>query len=363
MKSVAVFFGGDSVEREVSVITGVTTANAVDSSRYAVIAVYVDKNGVWYVGESLLDLDFYKNFDYKRVKKVTFCSGDNTLYFVKNGRLKRCVEISIAINCMHGDLGENGSFSGLLACHNIALASPSVLPSSISMDKSFTKSVLKGIGVKTLPSILVENGKSVRAKITYPVIVKPNSLGSSVGVSLANDKEQLKKALTYAFKYDDKVVIEEFLSGGVEINCAVFKDEKGEVIVSECEKPFARGSYLSFEDKYASGKREYPAKISEEISQKIKTVTEKVYKALNFNGIIRIDYFVKGQTVYLNEINSVPGSLAYYFFGESLTEFTNLLTQLIRAGERDFIKRKALERSYNSGILSGRGCKGVKRLR
>ena len=148
MKNAVVFFGGKSVEHDVSVITGVMTANSIDKTKYNAVPVYVSKSSEWYSGESLLDLDGYKNIDFNKLQRVTFLTGDNRLHIVKGKKLKELCAVAVGINCMHGGIGEDGSLSGLLNFCGVPLASPSLLSASVSMDKNFTKTALKGFGVK-----------------------------------------------------------------------------------------------------------------------------------------------------------------------------------------------------------------------
>ncbi|MBQ9734984.1 MAG: ATP-grasp domain-containing protein [Clostridia bacterium] len=363
MKSVAVFFGGKSVEHDVSVITGVMTSNCFNGRDYRAIPVYVDKNGVWYTGESLLDPDGYKNLDFKKLKKVTLTGGSNVLFEIKRNKLKAVAVLSAAINCMHGGYGEDGSLSGLLNFCGIPLASPSVLPAAVSMDKSFTKTVLKGLKVKTLPSVTVRSEKewnAIKLKPDYPVIVKPVLLGSSIGISRAENSKELERAVSYGLKFCDRVIIERCLGDFIEINCAAYLKKDGTIAVSECERPVGRTKILSFTDKYESGKRVFPADIDKKYSDKIKATTEKVYRALGFSGVIRIDYFLSDGEIYLNEINSVPGSLAYYLFGDTLYSFSKMLTEIVAVAEQKFAKDGTVTTEYKSGILDGVGSKGAK---
>lgn len=363
MKNAVVFFGGKSVEHDVSVITGVMTANSIDKTKYNAVPIYVSRAGEWYSGESLLDLDGYKNVDFKRLQRVTFASGDNRLYEVKGKKLKELCTVAVAINCMHGGIGENGSLSGYLNFCGIPLASPSLLSSAVSMDKNFTKTALKGLGVNTLPYCeltCMEEWEGYKKDFSFPLIIKPTLLGSSIGISVAKDAEELESGLSYALRFCKSAIIEPCLTDFQEINCAAYRDDNGNIKVSECERPVGRTEILSFGDKYVSGKRVFPADIDKKFSNKIKEITKKVYIGLNFSGVIRIDYFLKGEEIYLNEINSVPGSLAYYLFGDTLKSFTVMLDQLLRVAEQDFAIQSAVITDYSSGILSSFGSKGAK---
>lgn len=363
MKNIAVFFGGSSVEHDVSVITGVLTLNSLDRETYLPIPIYVSNEGVWYTGDCLNDLDEYKNLNYKKLKKVTFLPGDSLLVEYKKRKIMPLFKISAGINCMHGERGEDGSLCGFLNMCGVPLASPDLLSSSVSMDKCATKIFLKGLGVNTLPYKICEKATDLPSiDLKFPVIVKPACCGSSIGISIAKNKKELNSSLALAFRFGEKLIIEQCLTDFIEINCAAYKNSEGKVIISECERPVTAHEILTFEDKYKEGHHEFPAKIPKETSDKIKGITERVYSALGFSGIIRIDYLVTNEDIFLNEINSVPGSLAYYLFCKNLKEYKAVLTDIIVRCERRFSASSTLQRSFKTSILQFSGSKGSKRL-
>ena len=365
MKNIAVFFGGVSVEHDVSIITGALTLNSIDKEKYNAIPVYVDKDGKWYTGEKLKDVDQFKKLPQKELLQVLLLPGDNKLYQVKGKKIKPLLNISVAINCMHGERGEDGSLSGLLNMCNIPLASPPLLASSVCMDKCFTKTVMSGLKVKTLPFVTITSKSDLNEtvkKLGFPVVVKPACLGSSIGIRRADNFDQLSLGVQTALQYGEKVIVEKCLEEFVEINCAVYRGENGGIIVSECERPEGKNLLLSFEDKYLSGKRVFPADIDKKTSDKIKEITRKVYAELYSEGVIRIDYFVSNGQVYLNEINTVPGSLSYYLFGETLRSFTKMLNQLLARAERRYNSSSTIKKSFKTSILTMTGAKGQKRL-
>ena len=373
MRSILVFFGGKSVEHDVSIITGVLTLNSLDKGIYEPIPVYVDRNGVWYSGEELFDISNFKEKKFKKVKQVTLIPGSGFLYEVNKGRVKRAKQIYSAINCMHGLNGEDGSLSGLLKMCNISFASPDLFGSSLSIDKDYTKIFLSGIGVDKLPYVRVLRStfyekketaiRLIERKLTYPVIVKPANLGSSIGIYTAKDKRELLFSLDNAFNYDDKVIVEKELTNFKEVNCGAYR-LNDKIIVSECEEPITKNEILSFNDKYLGYKtgsnRKFPAEIDKSVRDKIRQTTEKIYRKADFIGVIRIDYILANGKIYVNEINTVPGSLAYYLFVDTIKDFSILLTNLIEEGVRkrkDYDKRNFL---YSSNILNGFGSKSGK---
>ena len=346
MKKIAVFFGGMSQEHDVSVITGVFTLNCLDKTKYEGVPIYVSKDGLWFSGKSLFNISDFRFGEPKGLKRVALFAGDNNLYEM-GARLKRKFVLSGAINCMHGRNGEDGTLAAVCKLSKVPLASPDLFSSAMAMDKELTKTCLNAIGVKTAEGFTVARADyyadtrgfiKKTEKLGYPVIIKPCSSGSSIGITVAHNEKEAEKGLNKAFTYDVKAVVERFIKGASDVNCACYK-AGGSIFVSECERP-AGGEFLSFNDKYLGGakspvKRQFPAKISKTISDEIKATTAYVYKKFDFSGIVRIDYLVCGDEIVLNEINSVPGSLAYYLFCDKIADFTNLLTALI---EESFTK-------------------------
>ena len=208
----------------------------------------------------------------------------------------------------------------------------------------------------------LEEGINFCKKKGYPVMVKPYKLGSSIGVKKAENIEELKSAFFNCLRYGDKVIVEECLTNFIEINCACYKDRYGKLRASECERPIGKEEILSFSDKYEGGDREFPANIPYEISKEIKETTKKVYSALSMTGTVRIDYFYADGKVYLNEINTVPGSLSYYLFSETLKGFSDILSEQILASESNFARENSTVKNFPSTILKSCGIKSAKRL-
>ena len=364
MKNIAVFFGGCSVEHDISIITGVMTANSLDKEKYNAIPIYVDKSGAFFTGKILFDLDEFKEMNLKKLTRVTFVSGENALYAIKGRKIKPLAPIKACINCLHGEHGEDGTIAGLLKTCNIPLASPDIMSSAVCMDKEFTKIALKGMGIKTVKGVLVNNLSQVNKvikKFKFPLIVKPVTLGSSIGIGVAHDEKELSACISRALRYSEDALIEPFLSSITEVNCAGYMDSDGTVIISECEIPISRGGMLSFKDKYVGGKRIFPANIDKKLSEKIKALTEKIYKTFKFSGVIRIDYFLLGEEVLVNEINAVPGSLAYYLFGDTLKSFSVMIDKIIDEAICRHARKSTIETEYKSGILKMAGSKGAKK--
>lgn len=363
MENVLVFFGGVSCEHDISVITGVMTVNSLRSP-YRGIPVYVNREGKWFTGEKLKDVGFYRKFDERKVKRVCLIAGESCLYEVK--RRGKKTEVACALNCMHGLNGEDGTLAGVLRMSDIPLASPSVCPSAVCMDKYYSKLILAGLDVSYLPYVKIDREnyfekrelaeKMIVQKLGFPLIVKPACLGSSIGITVVKRKEDLSAALAEAFRYDGKAIAEQALEKFREINCAAYKSGKG-IVVSECEEPFVAHDILTFGDKYeGEGRKKFPAEIDERLSSRIRETTKYVYRKLGFVGVIRVDFLLDGDKIYVNEINTVPGSLAYYLFCRSTEEFPDMLAGIVKTGIADHEDYKSNEFTYSSGSLFAGAC-------
>ena len=345
--NVAVFFGGESCEHDISVITGVQLINNCNEYLYNIIPVYICKNGDWYTGEMLKDIDMFsqKNFlQSKKIKKCGMCPSDKSLFVYKKNKLKKYIDIDCAIICLHGLRGEDGSIAGLLELNKIPYVSTSIMGSSICMDKGVFKCLCRALGVETIDGFVVceseflSDCESVEEKIEelgYPIILKPCRQGSSIGISVVKNKENLKEMLKNSFIYDKKVLIEKFLHVDKEVNVALFED-KGKIIYSNTEEPKGNDLILSFDDKYLKNrggfetiKRIVPASISDDCEMCIKSVANKLYKELDLFGVVRFDFIISGEKVYINEVNTIPGSMANYLFDKKSCDYGCLIDKMI----------------------------------
>jgi len=367
MQNVLVVFGGTAPERDISVITGVLTANALNRDNYQVFPVFIDGDGKWFTGNLLLNLDFYKQKNIAKCNKVTLLAGDSCLYAVKRNKFRPIAEINCAINCLHGVGGEDGVLSAILKASGIAFASPDLFPSALSIDKHFTKLCLKSLDVKYVDYVRIRRdgffarGESVSrmigSRLGYPVIVKPANLGSSIGINIAHDEKELFGALCESFNYDCKAVCEKYIENARDMNCAAYFAD-GKIYVSEVESAISTHDILTFEDKYCgektgNGKRDFPADIPESLRDKIRETVKKVYNEFDFSGIVRFDFLVCGVDVYLNEINAVPGSMAYYLFCNKISQFSVLLDELITEAQKKQREIDGRKKEFSSEVLSG----------
>lgn len=357
MKNIAVFFGGKSTEREISVLTGLLVLRLLDGEKYAPTPVYIHADGKCYSTPNGFDLEDFKKLDVSHLDRVVFI-GKELFKIAKSGKkqtlLKPYAKIDGAINCCHGGLGEGGGLSALAEWNEIPFASSPLTGSGVFLDKAFTKILLKGLNIPSLDFIRVEEKdfarrgkfllKNVGVRLGFPVIVKPARQGSSIGITLVKNEEELENALLVAFALDDKAIIEKYLAGKADVNCAAYM-LNGEIIVSEPEIASDGEGVYSFEDKYLKegrqlrGKRGKGANLGKSLTQKIKSYTKTVYKKCNLFGVVRVDYLVKDDEVYLSEVNTVPGSLAYYLFCEKLVDarefFGDLIEESLRQADKN----------------------------
>ncbi len=373
MRKVAVFFGGKSCESEISVLTGVMVLNLLDKNKYTIFPVYIHTDGLMYTSSDMFDVDIFRKASIKNFQRIFF--EDGTMYALnsKKRRIKPISSIDVALNCCHGGLGEGGGVSALMEWNEIPLASPDLTASGVFMDKGITKLVLQSLNIPTVEYIRVNEGdyrkrgafllKRIEPKLKYPVVVKPARLGSSIGITLAHNEEELKVSLETAFALDERVLIEKYLPNKTDVNCAAYMLH-GEIVVSEPEKAFGEGIY-SFEDKYIKGCNDVKQNANKNSSvfaneggrvalkgvlrDKIRAYTKTVYKRMNLRGVVRMDFLVSEGDAYLCEVNTVPGSLAYYLFCERLTDARLFLGDIL---EEALLEEKKEKKILRTGILN-----------
>ncbi len=360
-ENIIVIFGGVSCENEISVITGTMAANVLKKGGDVVIPVYISAEGEFFTGDGLADIDNFKDGGYKTFPHAVIANG-GVYALGRRGRLKKFIRADAALNCCHGGTGEGGAVSGLCALYGIPLASAGIFESSAFMDKYLTKLVLNSLGVRCVPFVYIRDasGYAEAEKLGYPLIVKPSKLGSSIGIACAENAAELESAVRAAFFYDDGVLIEKYIGGRREINCAAYLSG-GKVITSECEEAIARHGILSYDDKYAGGgKSVMPADIPGFVSEKIRGITAEVYSRLNMRGIVRFDFILSGAEAYLGEVNTVPGSLSYYLLSGGFKDFYRVLKEVIAQAHDDFALASG-KKILKTGILNNFNSNACKR--
>ena len=351
MQTVLVFFGGKSNEREISIITGTFAYNLLRAGGYHAVPVYIDEDGSFYSNVHMNAVEYFCSFTPCKKDAVALLKGN----LVRADKPKKVlVKVDCALNCCHGGMGEDGTLSALLRYHGIKSASPDTAPSAVFMDKTFSKIAAAGLNVPVLPSVTLEEGEGTEKlkELGYPLILKPARLGSSIGIKVVENQEELEDALLAAFRLDSVVLAERYLSHKRDINCAAYF-KGGEIVVSECEEVFSDEEILTFSEKYeGTGARHstLPAELPVKTAEKIKQYVKKIYAAFRMHGIVRADFLIEDDKVYFNELNTVPGSLASYLFGEKLTDCRAFVCDLVK----EALERKEEEKqTVSSGILNG----------
>ncbi len=390
MIKVGVIFGGESVEHEVSIITAVQAMNFINSQKYEVVPIYIDKKRNWYTGELLREMETYKDLENisNYAKEVTLTRKDDEFILQKKrGIFKGVVNtIDVAFPIVHGKGVEDGSLSGYLETIGIPYVGPSMLGASIGQDKVVQKQVLAAADVPVVnytwfyDQEYLEDEETILKdikKLGYPVIVKPARLGSSVGITVAKNEKEVKDAIDEAIKYDEKIVVEAMVPNLLELDCAVI-GSNNKMECSLIGEMMTKNDFLTFEDKYIGngGKKgpkngnkistsgfKIPADVDKEIEEKIYSEAQKAFRALNLSGVTRFDFLVNKETkeVFVNEPNTIPGCLAFFFFTPKGKKYPKLLDELINGAIKEYKNSQKKVTSFESNVLSTyNGSKGAK---
>ncbi len=397
---VGVVFGGKTVEHEVSIITALQAMNKMDREKYDIIPIYITKSGEWYTGSMLSDIEVYQDLGLikKYATNVILCKKNGVFVLQSKGFLKKVVtELDIVFPMTHGTNVEDGALQGYFQTVGIPYVGPNVYAAAVGQDKAYMRDIFKA---NNLPipeyvwfydSEYRENDEEVLKKIEkikYPVIVKPATTGSSVGIGISNNREELVKNIDEALQYDSKIVVEEVISPLTEVNVSVLGNYEHQEL-SAIEEVFSKHKFLTYEDKYigsgkvkgklgakfapvkgskgmASADRKIPADLDEKVADQVKELAVKTFKVLGSSGAARVDMLVNEKTnkVYVNEINSIPGCLAFYLWEPIGKHYTELLDDMINIAIKDYKKRESKTHSFDTNILQGfvaqGGIKGLK---
>ncbi|MDL2235893.1 D-alanine--D-alanine ligase [Christensenellaceae bacterium OttesenSCG-928-L17] len=385
MMKVAVLFGSRAAEHDVSIVSGLQLLENIDRSKYDAYPVYISRSGEWFVGEPLKDILNYKNFkpDMPGITKVYLppVPGHNGLYAMQSGsglfaktEMKKIVQMDCAILSFHGMHGEDGTIQGLFELCDIPYSSVGVTGSGVGMDKIIMKAVFESMGLQVVPSKYCYRADWKKKPdavldemeaLGYPLIVKPANLGSSIGIGRADDRLELRNRMDVAAYYDRRILVERAIVNPIEINCACL-GYGSDYIASMCEQPatYVNGKLLDFDKKYlqkatkgqgmASLARLIPAPIGEEMTNKIQRMTIDVFEMLECKGVVRIDYMIDPETneVYINEINTIPGSFAFYLFEPMGMKYSALIDRLIACALQAQQDKEASEYAYDSKLIA-----------
>ena len=379
-----VIFGSRTCEHEVAIISAVQLMRNVNREKYDVIPIYISQRGEWFTGAPLLDIHTYTPFDpfTKGIVPVhldlTAGSGALLHYvppkgLLGGGREEVVARLDVVIPVMHGLHGEDGSVQGVLELAGIPYSSTGITGSAVGMDKIAMKRFFAGCGFPILPDVALTRAQfehdteaamdRVEEKLPYPVFVKPACLGSSIGVSRADDRKALREALSLAFSYDRRVLVEKGLNRPIELNCSVLGYD-GETEASPIEMPLSGEEYLDFKEKYlasggskgmASLHRVVPAPIEEELRDRIQEMSRQIFRMMDCKGVVRIDYMFdrEGGGLYITEINTIPGSLAFYLWENAGVSYRSLIDRMVETAERAHAEKNQATYAYTSDILKG----------
>ncbi|MDO8187911.1 hypothetical protein Q5424_11335 [Conexibacter sp. JD483] len=404
-QTVGVVFGGPSVEHDVSIITA-QQAMAVLAERHTVIPLYVGKDGRWWTGEELRDVSAFTQSPPRGARPLELRLGaaDGPFFEPSTSRLRgdKALPISVVLNAIHGTGGEDGALLGALELAGVPHAGRGVAAFAVGMDKHLAKTVLQAGGLEVLPHRRIERGAweqdragvlaIVASDFPPPVVVKPATLGSSIGVARCESAAEVEEALELAFELDRQAIVEPFATGATELNCAVLGRPGGELRVSEVERPLGSEAGLTFEDKYlsagggkdgsggakgggakggggkaggsgesgagmASADRIIPADVDPGLRERVRAEAEKAHRALRVAGVVRYDFFVlpaqdgRPERICVNEPNTVPGSFAFYLFEPRGLAFPDLLDELLAIGLAEAREERSTTRSFASALI------------
>ena len=332
MIKLGVIFGGISTENEVSVKSATSVINNLDKEKYEVYQIYIDKKGNW--------------FEYNNNKSI-----ENVIAYLKN--------MDVVFPVLHGLYGEDGTIQGMLELIKVPYVGCGIIASSTGMDKTYTKIIFEKANINQAKHVYIkdydgekitlvesdleekkisleESIELINQKLNYPLFIKPSRSGSSVGVNKAENREDLKEDIIEAFKYDSKVIIEQGIKGK-EVECAVLGNSKIGVEASRVGEILSAEDFYTFDAKYENqnSKTVIPASITENQQEEIRELAKKAFKAIDGNGLSRVDFFVEENTgkVYLNEINTMPGFTNISMYPKLMEDFgysySSLLDKLI----------------------------------
>lgn len=377
---IAVFFGGRSTEHEISVISANQAINAFNPDKYEIIPIYISKDGHWYTGRELLTLSNYRNIP-ELLKKVTEVYmrpvyGDFNLYNAKKSMFGKDIydTIDLAIPVLHGTNMEDGRFEGLLETIGIPYAGCDTLSSANGMDKITMKMILRADGIPVVDYVWFTDHNwasdrdaildKIESQLGYPVIVKPADLGSSIGIGTAHDRDALIEKINDATRFASRIIVEHMVTALREINCSVLGDAD-EYRTSVLEEPIKAEEILSYGDKYMGGgmhaaQKRIPAQLPDDLAAECSRLAGETFRILGCHGVSRVDLIIDGDTnkVYVNEINTIPGSLSYYLWEAGGMSFESLMDNLVKLALKRHRAQQGKTLSFEQNIFAMSG--GIK---
>jgi len=392
---IGVIYGGETVEHEVSVISALQAMNNLNEDKYDIVPIYISKDRIWYTGHMLRDIEFYKEFEDEKkyaTKVMLYKKGKTFLLQRTTGLFRKDItDLDVILPVVHGNNVEDGSLAGLLDSIGIPYVGSHVLGGALGQDKVVMKQVMESVNLPIVPytwfydSEYLDNKENVLKeikKIGYPVIVKPATLGSSIGIEVAKNEKDIESKIEDAMEYDTKIVVEKVIENLTEVNASVLGNYEYQK-VSPLEEVMGEDEILSFADKYlgnakskgtaskgmASTSRIVPARISEKLTKEIQDTAKQVFKVLNLSGVCRVDFLIdnKENKFYVNEPNTCPGSLSFYLWKEAGMKYSELLDEMVSIAIKEYKHKNQKTMSFKSSIFDGfngsKGLKGMKGLK
>ena len=387
-------FGGRSVEHDVSIITGLQACEVLEA-RHSPVPLYVDRDGRWFTGDALREIDNYRDGTVQATPamldlgsgRLRSPGAPKRRGVFGGGREEPEPALDVVLPATHGTQGEDGCLQGALELADLPYAGPPLEAAVLAMNKAVTKSVLRASGIPVLDDLTLRRSEyaeqgaeaivaKVKARFGLPVYAKPASLGSSIGVTRCVQEAELADALALAFELDRVALVEPAVEGGMEINCAVLGRPGAPPRVSACEQPIASAGFLSFEDKYmreggksperapgglkgegmSSAARLIPAPISDEQTAAVQDLARRTFQAIGCAGVARVDLLLDAQDrLFVNEPNTIPGSFAFYLWEPVGLAFGDLLDELIDIAMAEHASKQQTTRTFTTNLLAMRG--------
>jgi len=345
----------------------------VAMGKYNILPIYVTKDGDWYSDEAMNDMAYFRKGGIegklKKLKPLQLSLG-NALSIIFPGIIPKTVKVDIVFPAMHGTFGEDGSLMGVLRMANVPFVGCDLAASAVAMDKVFTKQIAEAEGIPVVPYVwftkqewLSDMDVCIKktAGLTWPLFVKPVHLGSSIAITKVKNQTELKRAIEVAFHYDDKVLVEESVDNLIEVTLPIMGNDQPQV--ASIERPLNKTEFFNFEDKYLSGGKkgsggnsaysEVPAKISSDLAHKVEELGKQVYRVLGCTGTARVDFLInsKREHIFVNEVNTLPGSLYHHNWKMSGVSNIDLVRRLIELGEEKFLRESTIVRVFKSNVL------------
>jgi D-alanine-D-alanine ligase len=390
-KTVAVIFGSRSVEHDVSIVTAQQVMQALSPQKYNVIPIYITRDGRWVTGPGLRDLNTFKVDNISEmmgIKDVIISPSTQHHGLILppvSGLFarSRLQPLDVVFPVVHGSHGEDGTLQGLLELADIPYVGAGVLASAVTRDKAVLKTVLTGLGIPVVRHIAFTRQEwvssadalvsRVESELGFPVFVKPASLGSSIGVARAKDAAELRTYVNIAANFDRRILVEAAVEGAIEINCALMGNH--DLRASVLEQPITWQEFLTYEEKYMRGEgaagmkgaeRRIPAPIPDDLAARIRETAIRAFRAVDGRGTARVDFLVREETgeIFLNEINTMPGSLAFYLWQEEGMSPAQVVDELIRLALEAHAEKRKTVYNYKTGLIehaAARGLKGIKK--